>query len=92
MENVNAGSCVFLLKYITLQAFKELVAACLVKDPKKRPSAEKLLKHAFFKHARPVDYLSRILDGLSPLGERFRTLKVYCYPTLVFFLISCLLK
>ncbi|KAL6139601.1 hypothetical protein ACLB2K_057905 [Fragaria x ananassa] len=58
------------------KSFKELVAACLVKDPKKRPTSEKLLKHHFFKHARPVEYLSRtILDGLSPLGDRFRTLK-----------------
>ncbi|KAM5581661.1 serine/threonine-protein kinase BLUS1 [Rosa sericea] len=58
------------------KSFKELVAACLVKDPKKRPTSEKLLKHHFFKHARPVDYLARtILDGLSPLGDRFRILK-----------------
>ncbi|KAJ4831512.1 hypothetical protein Tsubulata_004745 [Turnera subulata] len=58
------------------KSFKELVAACLVKDPKKRPSSEKLLKHHFFKHARAPEYLARtILDGLSPLGDRFRTLK-----------------
>lgn len=62
-----------------MQSFKELVAACLVKDPKKRPSSEKLLKHSFFKHARTTEYLARtILDGLSPLGDRFRTLKVLC--------------
>ncbi|KAK1380972.1 hypothetical protein POM88_027716 [Heracleum sosnowskyi] len=59
-----------------LKSFKELVAACLVKDPKKRPSSEKLLKHHFFKHARSVDYLSHtILEGLSPLGDRYRTIK-----------------
>ncbi|XP_007031483.2 PREDICTED: serine/threonine-protein kinase BLUS1 [Theobroma cacao] len=58
------------------KSFKELVATCLVKDPKKRPTSEKLLKHHFFKHARPHDYLARsILDGLAPLGERFRVLK-----------------
>ncbi|KAL2523331.1 Protein kinase superfamily protein [Forsythia ovata] len=58
------------------KSFKELVAACLVKDPKKRPTSEKLLKHHFFKHARSTDYLARtILDGLPPLGERFRILK-----------------
>ncbi|KAK2993087.1 hypothetical protein RJ640_024324 [Escallonia rubra] len=61
---------------IFFQSFKEMVAACLVKDPKKRPSSEKLLKHHFFKHARATDYLARtILDGLSPLGDRFRLLK-----------------
>jgi serine/threonine-protein kinase OSR1/STK39 len=59
------------------KSFRELIAACLVKDPKKRPTAAKLLKHPFFKHARSTDYLSRkILHGLSPLGERFKKLKV----------------
>ncbi|CAK8533644.1 unnamed protein product [Lathyrus sativus] len=58
------------------KSFKELVATCLVKDPKKRPSSEKLLKHHFFKHARATEYLARtILDGLAPLGDRFKTLK-----------------
>lgn len=59
------------------QSFKDLIAACLVKDPKKRPTSAKLLKHPFFKHARSTDYLSRkILHGLTPLGDRFRKLKV----------------
>lgn len=63
----------------SLQAFKELVATCLVKDPKKRPSSEKLLKHHFFKQARASKYLARtILEGLAPLGDRFRLLKVCC--------------
>ncbi|XP_010550134.1 PREDICTED: serine/threonine-protein kinase BLUS1-like [Tarenaya hassleriana] len=58
------------------KSFKELVGACLVKDPKKRPTAEKLLKHQFFKQARPPVYLARtILNGLPPLGERYRMLK-----------------
>ncbi|GLU02067.1 hypothetical protein SLE2022_193370 [Rubroshorea leprosula] len=58
------------------KSFKEMVATCLVKDPKKRPTSEKLLKHHFFKQARSSDYLARtILDGLAPLGERFRMLK-----------------
>ncbi|KAK7266088.1 hypothetical protein RIF29_18728 [Crotalaria pallida] len=58
------------------KSFKELVATCLVKDPKKRPSSDKLIKHHFFKHARGTDYLARtILDGLAPLGDRFRMLK-----------------
>ncbi|KAK8653301.1 hypothetical protein V6N13_127308 [Hibiscus sabdariffa] len=58
------------------KSFKEMVATCLAKDPKKRPTSEKLLKHRFFKNARSYDYLARtILNGLSPLGERFRLLK-----------------
>ncbi|KAI4375331.1 hypothetical protein MLD38_013214 [Melastoma candidum] len=57
-------------------SFKDMVAACLVKDPKKRPTAEKLLKHPFFKRARSPNYLAKaILEGLAPLGDRFRTLK-----------------
>lgn len=65
--------------FLHLQSFREMVAACLVKDPKKRPSSEKLLKHHFFKHARPPEYLARtILDQLPPLGDRFRMLKVLC--------------
>lgn len=59
------------------KSFKEMVATCLVKDPKKRPTSEKLLKHHFFKHARSNEYLARaILDGLPPLADRFRALKV----------------
>lgn len=66
-----------LLRYKCLQSFKEMVGACLVKDPKKRPTSEKLLKHPFFKHARSIEYLERsILAGMPPLGERFRMLKV----------------
>ncbi|KAE8689336.1 hypothetical protein F3Y22_tig00110940pilonHSYRG00386 [Hibiscus syriacus] len=58
------------------KSFKEMVATCLAKDPKKRPTSEKLLKHRFFKNARSYSYLARtILDGLAPLGERFRLLK-----------------
>eukprot|EP00252_Welwitschia_mirabilis_P020320 TRINITY_DN4953_c0_g1_i1.p1 TRINITY_DN4953_c0_g1~~TRINITY_DN4953_c0_g1_i1.p1 ORF type:complete len:691 (-),score=163.16 TRINITY_DN4953_c0_g1_i1:508-2580(-) len=58
------------------KSFKEMVAMCLVKDPSKRPSSAKLLKHHFFKHARSYDYIARtILHGLAPLGQRFEELK-----------------
>lgn len=54
-----------------------MVGTCLVKDPKKRPTSEKLLKHPFFKQARPADYLVKtILNGLPPLGDRYRQIKV----------------
>lgn len=59
-----------------------MVGICLVKDPKKRPTSEKLLKHPFFKQARAPDYMAKaILNGLPPLGERYRTIKV-CAPSL----------
>lgn len=58
------------------KSFKEMIATCLVKDPKKRPTSEKLLKHPFFKHARSSEFLAQtILEGLSPLGDRFKALK-----------------
>lgn len=59
------------------KSFKEMVAMCLVKDPTKRPTSTKLLKHHFFKHARSNDYVARtVLDGLPPLGERCKILKL----------------
>lgn len=58
------------------KSFKEMIAMCLVKEPTKRPMAEKLLRHSFFKHARTPDYICRhILDGLPSLGEIFKNLK-----------------
>ena len=54
-----------------------MIASCLVKDPSKRPSAKKLLKHSFFKQARSNDYIARtLLEGLPALGDRLKALKV----------------
>ncbi|KAI5065276.1 hypothetical protein GOP47_0019971 [Adiantum capillus-veneris] len=59
------------------KSFKEMIAMCLVKNPSKRPTAEKLMRHSFFKHAKSCEYIVRtVLDGLAPLGQRFRDLKV----------------
>ncbi|XP_029121882.1 uncharacterized protein [Elaeis guineensis] len=58
------------------RSFKHMIAMCLVKDPSKRPTAEKLLKQPFFKQARSHDYIVRkILEGLPSLGDRFQALK-----------------
>ncbi|XP_007024814.2 PREDICTED: serine/threonine-protein kinase BLUS1 isoform X1 [Theobroma cacao] len=58
------------------KSFKQMIASCLVKDPLKRPSAKKLLKHSFFKQARSNDYIARtLLDGLPALGDRIQALK-----------------
>ncbi|XP_041994871.1 serine/threonine-protein kinase BLUS1-like isoform X2 [Salvia splendens] len=58
------------------KSFKQMIAICLVKDPTKRPSAKKLLKHSFFKKARSNDYISRtLLEGLPDLGDRLKELK-----------------
>ncbi|GKV09647.1 hypothetical protein SLEP1_g21116 [Rubroshorea leprosula] len=58
------------------KSFKQMIASCLVKDPSKRPSAKKLLKHSFFKQGRSNDYIARtLLEGLPVLGDRIKALK-----------------
>ncbi|XP_042978391.1 serine/threonine-protein kinase OSR1 isoform X3 [Carya illinoinensis] len=58
------------------KSFKQMIASCLVKDPSKRPSAKKLLRHSFFKKARSNDYIARtLLEGLPVLGDRIKALK-----------------
>lgn len=53
------------------RAFKDMVDSCLQKDPNKRPSAEKLLLHPFFKQAKKRDYLVKsILAYVLPLDQR----------------------
>ncbi|KAL9857479.1 putative protein kinase STE-STE20-Fray family [Arabidopsis thaliana] len=58
------------------KSFRELVAACLIEDPEKRPTASQLLEYPFLQQTLSTEYLaSTFLDGLSPLGERYRKLK-----------------
>ncbi|KAG4958203.1 hypothetical protein JHK87_034836 [Glycine soja] len=57
--------------------FKEMVAMCLVKDQTKRPSAEKLLKHSFFKHAKPPELsVKKLFADLPPLWNRVKALQL----------------
>ncbi|KAG0340815.1 hypothetical protein BG004_006269 [Podila humilis] len=50
---------------------KEMIDCCLQKDPTRRPSAEKLLNHSFFKQAKKKSYLvSALLHNLPPLEQR----------------------
>ncbi|WRX28865.1 hypothetical protein QQP08_021352 [Theobroma cacao] len=61
------------------KSFKDMVAMCLVKDQTKRPTAEKLLKHSFFKHAKPPELsvkklfasLPRLSKPVKPLTATF---------------------
>ncbi|KMZ75298.1 Kinase [Zostera marina] len=47
------------------KSFKHMVTSCLVKDPTKRPTAQKLLKHSFFKGEKhPEITVKKLLAGL----------------------------
>lgn len=60
-----------------VQSFKEMVAMCLVKDQTKRPTAEKLLKHSFFKTAKPPELsVKKLFADLPPLWNRVKALQV----------------
>ncbi|XP_030454055.1 serine/threonine-protein kinase BLUS1-like isoform X2 [Syzygium oleosum] len=57
--------------------FKEMVAMCLVKDQTKRPTAEKLLKHSFFKQAKPPEVsLTKLFADLPSLWHRVKALQL----------------
>ncbi|KAI4343156.1 hypothetical protein MLD38_027692 [Melastoma candidum] len=57
--------------------FKEMVAMCLVKDQTKRPTSEKLLKHSFFKQAKPPEVsVKKLFDDLPPLWNRVKALQL----------------
>ncbi|GJJ73660.1 serine/threonine-protein kinase OSR1/STK39 [Entomortierella parvispora] len=50
---------------------KEMIDCCLQKDPARRPSAEKLLNHSFFKQAKKKSHLvAGLLQNLPPLEQR----------------------
>jgi len=54
-----------------------MVAMCLVKDQRKRPTAEKLSKHLFFKNAKPPELsVKSLLANLPPLWDRVKALQV----------------
>ncbi|CAH2070963.1 unnamed protein product [Thlaspi arvense] len=58
------------------KSFKEMVALCLVKDQTKRPTAEKLLKHSFFKNAKPPEIcVKKLFANLPPLWTRVKALQ-----------------
>ncbi|XP_058780231.1 serine/threonine-protein kinase BLUS1-like [Vicia villosa] len=59
------------------KAFKDMVASCLNQDPTKRPSAEKLLKHSFFKNCKGPEFLVKnVLNGLPSVEKRYKEIKV----------------
>lgn len=53
------------------KAFRDMVSSCLCQEPARRPSAEKLLRHPFFKGCRSNDYLVRnVLAAVPSIEER----------------------
>ncbi|XP_073054066.1 serine/threonine-protein kinase BLUS1 [Primulina eburnea] len=57
--------------------FKDMVGLCLDQDPSKRPSAEKLLKHSFFKNCKGNDFLAKnVLQGLASVEKRYKVGKM----------------
>ncbi|KAF6136211.1 hypothetical protein GIB67_036891, partial [Kingdonia uniflora] len=59
------------------KSFKEMVAMCLVKDQTKRPTTEKLLKHSFFKHAKPPEVsVKNLVTDLPPLWDCVKALQL----------------
>ncbi|KAI3707457.1 hypothetical protein L6452_25996 [Arctium lappa] len=57
--------------------FKDMVGLCLDQDPLRRPTAEKLLKHYFFKNCKGCDFLVKnVLRGLPSVELRFKETKL----------------
>ncbi|XP_057729965.1 serine/threonine-protein kinase BLUS1 [Arachis stenosperma] len=53
--------------------FKDMVASCLDQDPAKRPTAEKLLKHPFFRNCKGSEFLVKnVLHGLPSVEKRYK--------------------
>ncbi|KAL1116497.1 hypothetical protein AAG570_004969 [Ranatra chinensis] len=51
------------------KTFRKMIVDCLQKDPAKRPSANELLKHPFFKKAKDRRYLQQTLVAIGPSLE-----------------------
>uniref|UniRef100_A0A0E0KHF3 Protein kinase domain-containing protein n=1 Tax=Oryza punctata TaxID=4537 RepID=A0A0E0KHF3_ORYPU len=81
LEDATAESSSSARKKKFSKAFKDMVSSCLCQEPAKRPSAEKLLRHPFFKgcRSRDYDYLVRnVLDAVPSVEERCRDSTQLC--------------
>ena len=59
--------------------FKDFVAACLVKEPERRPSAKALLKHRFIQRAGKIENMQELIDRSRKVerNDRIDRLKYY---------------
>lgn len=76
IDTASQGGIQTTLKAVPLlQEMQDMVAACLQKDPAKRPTAEQLLKHRFFKWVKhPRDALDELLNGVPGPVQRLSSL------------------
>ncbi|KAL9237165.1 hypothetical protein vseg_011749 [Gypsophila vaccaria] len=62
--------------------FQDMVGLCLNQDPSKRPTAEKLLRHGFFKGSKNGEFLVKnVLVNLPSVEERFKRSKMVKLPS-----------
>ncbi|CEP07635.1 hypothetical protein [Parasitella parasitica] len=53
------------------RTFKEMIDSCMCKDPAKRPPADKLLLHPFFKQAKKPEWLAKhLIADIPPIESR----------------------
>ncbi|KAJ9059493.1 hypothetical protein DSO57_1001566 [Entomophthora muscae] len=57
------------------KSFKDMIDSCLSKDPSKRPSAEKLLQHIFFKQCKKIVGITPLIKDLPPIEKRINKTK-----------------
>ena len=64
--------------------FRAFVAACLVKDPDRRPTAKELLQHRFIRNAGPVEHLQELIHRrhISDMNQERDTHPKYYEETL----------
>ena len=76
-------------KHVWSQEFKDFVKSCLIKDPRKRPSAAEILQmnKKFFEKAKDKNYiLQTILSGVPTIQERVKFYIIYLRKIIVSFI------
>ncbi|KXN68241.1 kinase-like protein [Conidiobolus coronatus NRRL 28638] len=74
-------------KYKYSKSFKEMIDSCLQKDPRKRPTTEKLLQHPFFKQlSKRKQVIHQIAQSLPTIEARNIPPRNITYP--IFILIT----